>query len=130
MAAAVGTRYAEHSVSCFVRGHHIYKNIWSPVLGESLTTEMEEDNQHDHFAVAVCHHIHGVVGHLPRNISRLCVSFLDRGGTIIVTVTGKRVRSELLQGGLDVPCTLSFSAKSKRLVERLSKKLGLKSKMQ
>ena len=36
-----------------VRGHHIYKRIWTPVLGEKLQIKIEEDNHHDARPVAV-----------------------------------------------------------------------------
>ena len=42
--------YEKESV---VRGHHIYKTVWTPVIGEELPVEREEDNQHDQHAVAV-----------------------------------------------------------------------------
>ena len=36
-----------------VRGHHIYKAIWTPVIGEELTVVPEEGNDHDPHAVAI-----------------------------------------------------------------------------
>ena len=36
-----------------VRGHHIYKSILTPVIGEELNLECEESNEHDEYAVAV-----------------------------------------------------------------------------
>ena len=36
-----------------IRGHHIYKQIWWPLLGEILTLEREEDNNRDKFAVCL-----------------------------------------------------------------------------
>ena len=36
-----------------VRGHHIYKSIWTPVLGEELSVEPENGNEHDRYAVSV-----------------------------------------------------------------------------
>ena len=44
--------YEKESV---VRGHHIYKASWTPVIGEELPVpvEREEDNQHDEHAVVV-----------------------------------------------------------------------------
>ena len=35
-----------------VHGHHIYKRVWTPLLGERLQID-EEDNIHDARAVAV-----------------------------------------------------------------------------
>ena len=34
------------------KGHHIYKTYWMPVVGEELTLETEDDNEHDEHAVA------------------------------------------------------------------------------
>ena len=36
-----------------VRGHHIYKTYWMPVVGEELTLETEDDNEHNEHTVAV-----------------------------------------------------------------------------
>ena len=36
-----------------VRGHHIYKNVWTPFVGEVLHVEQEAHNPEDCFAVAV-----------------------------------------------------------------------------
>ncbi len=38
--------------SC-VRGHHVYKDIWSPNFGEELKCRREEGNVKDSYAVAV-----------------------------------------------------------------------------
>ena len=37
-----------------VRGHHVFKNIWTPTIGEDLRVTAETDNTFDEFAVAVC----------------------------------------------------------------------------
>ena len=34
------------AVESVVRGHHIYKRTWTPVLGETLQIEMEEKNDY------------------------------------------------------------------------------------
>jgi len=36
-----------------IRGHHIYKQIWRPLVGEILTLERKEGNNHDKFAVSL-----------------------------------------------------------------------------
>ena len=36
------------------RGFHIYKDVWNPVIGETLTCKPEFGNIHDPYAVAVC----------------------------------------------------------------------------
>lgn len=106
--------------SC-VRGYHVYKDIWQPTIGDSLTTEPEFRNIHDPYAVAVVNSTASgdtVVGHLPRNISTLCHLFLRRGGNIIVQITDRRRRSiDLPQGGLEVPCSLTFIGDTKDLLK-------------
>ena len=62
MAAAVHT----HIITACVCGHHIYKSIWTPVIGEILNTEQEHGNEHDEHAVAILHQELGIVGHIPK----------------------------------------------------------------
>ena len=65
-----------------------------------------------------------IVGHVPRTISAVCHFFLRRNGNILCQVTGRRRRSEdLVQGGLEVPCTLTFTGDAKEIAkaERLLK---------
>ena len=68
-----------------IRGHHIYKSVWTPFIGEELVLEAEDGNEH---AVAVM--VSCVVGHVPRCISRVSRFFLKRGGGILCRITGKR----------------------------------------
>ena len=62
---------ASESSSC-VRGHHIYKDIWSPVLGEELSCSKESDNDKDPSVMKVA-------GHIPRKISADSLLFLQKG---------------------------------------------------
>ena len=34
-----------------ITGHHVYKDIWTPVIGEELQCYMEDDNPHDRYAI-------------------------------------------------------------------------------
>ena len=65
-ASSVRSVYKKESV---VRGHRIYHKSWTPVIGELLTVEREEDSQHDDYAVAVTKN-GDIVGHVLRSISR------------------------------------------------------------
>ena len=57
-----------------------------------------------------------VVGHVPRKISFLCTAFIRRGGTIYCTVQGsRRYSSDLAQGGMEIPCKLTFKGPLKEL---------------
>ena len=41
------------TVSCVLRGYHVYKEVWSPNMGEYFMCFAEEENIHDRKAVAV-----------------------------------------------------------------------------
>ena len=43
----------EFEITSVVRGHHVYKTIWTPVVGEMLLLKTEDNNEHDLYAVAV-----------------------------------------------------------------------------
>ena len=59
-----------------------------------------------------------IVGHLPRAISSVCYLFLGREGTIQCQVTGTRQYSvDLPQGGLEVPCKLTFSGEARLIIK-------------
>ena len=74
--------------SC-IRGYHIYKDIWDATIGEELQCARKSDVSNNRYAVAVRKN-NAVVGHVPRKISRVCVLFLERNGTITCTITGPR----------------------------------------
>ena len=111
--------FEDYSVESVVRGHHIYKSIWTPLIGEVLTAELEEDNTEDQYAVAVIR-AETIVGHVPCELRRIFYFFIRRGGTIDCTVTGHRKHG--LE--LEVPCSYKLTGKPKyikRLVKLLSK---------
>ena len=99
--------------SC-IRGHHIYKEIWTPTIDERLECVRECNNDKDKYAVAMlrkCGSGSGVniVGHVPRRISAACSHFLQRNGTIEAVVSDhRRYSKDLPQGGLEVPSILIF----------------------
>ena len=109
--AASATQSHRYSFPSFVRGLHVYKDIWQPVLDEVLTCEIESTNLHDKHAVAVVKcdkSIKSIVGHVPREHSKVFKFFLRRGGIINATVTGPRLNRG--QGlGLEVPVVYTFS---------------------
>ena len=53
-----------------VRGHHVFKAVWTPYTGETLSVHEECDNEHDSFAVSVKNGSI-IVGHVPREVSRI-----------------------------------------------------------
>jgi hypothetical protein len=95
-------------VEAMVRGYHVYQDIWDAIVHEELACARELDILRDPFAVAVVKS-RQTVGHVPKKISSVCSLFLQHGGSITCKVTGRRRRSEdLTQGGLEIPCTLTF----------------------
>ena len=44
------------TLESIIHGRHIYKQIWRPLVGEILTLEREEGNNHDKFAVSLLKH--------------------------------------------------------------------------
>ena len=102
----------------------MYKRRWTAANGEVLQTEKEEpENPHDRYAVSLIKEEIGIVGHVPKKISKLCHSFLSRGGTIEVVITGPcQFAEDLPQGGLDIPCKYIFTG-DKSLIRRAQKAL-------
>ena len=62
-----------------VRGHHIYKRVWSPIIGEVLELLREEESEHDRFAVYLLKPGAVTVGHVPRELSCKIWHFLWHG---------------------------------------------------
>ena len=113
----MSTDSSEFTFSSAIRGFHIYRHSWTPNIGEHLQAEREHDNSEDRFAVAVVKTGEGgsqiVVGHIPRELSCLLPHFLAHGGDISCEVKGRRRRSQLSQGGLEIPCYVTLRGKKK-----------------
>ena len=50
-------------LSSVIRGHHIYKTVWSLSTGEILEAAREPDNPHDHHAMCL-RETEVIVGHV------------------------------------------------------------------
>ncbi len=75
----------------YIRGQHVYKDVWTPVVGEVLLLKREPNNVRDNCAVAVLKEGQ-VVGHIPYNISAIVSHFLSRDNNkAFAEVTGDRV---------------------------------------
>jgi len=92
-----------------IRGHHVSKSYFTPVVGRILPCVNERGNVHDIYAVAVKDD-DTIVGHVPRAISSVCHMFLNKSGTTIHSeIVGNRIYSrDLPQGGLEIPCRYIF----------------------
>ena len=94
-------------IASYIRGHHVYKQVWTPNVGEKLVVKRETGNRHDEFAVAV-EKDEEIVGHLPQHMCRIVSYFLNYSGNIAsCTVTGQRINRGVGLG-VEVPCIYKF----------------------
>ena len=49
-----------------IRSHHVFKDVWTPRVGEILRIGKEAGNTHDRRVVAVLKADGTIVGHVPR----------------------------------------------------------------
>ena len=56
---AVGENQACCEVNSFIRGLHIYQDVWTPVTGKVLLLTREPENVCDKYAVAVIRQVTG-----------------------------------------------------------------------
>ena len=79
----------EATVESCVRRFHVYRDVWVPVIGETLPGRRGTDNSEDRYAVAY-YKSEEVVGHVAQKILSLCAAFLRRGRAMKGTVIGIR----------------------------------------
>ena len=77
--------YYEHRIHGCIRGHHIYKDIWQSVVGETLECMWEARNTKDRYANAIVKSTASVtgfstsvVGHLPKDVTFVIVILTTR----------------------------------------------------
>lgn len=105
-------------ISSFIRGFHVYRDVWTPVLHEELSLRCEVNNPVSGEAVAVIKDMDIVVGHVPANLAPILRGFLSRAsdsGKVIVT-GGQVNRGAGL--GLEIPCIYRLYG-GERYVQRL-----------
>ena len=113
------------------RGHHVYKKIWKPVIGETLVCQHHtrgEAKQYNEFAVGIYlvdNQGNGqkLVGHVPIKLSFLLCKFLTRDSCILkFSPAGAR----MLEDGLVVRGTFSAFCKSRTMNNILKTELEKK----
>ena len=109
-----------YTLNSCVRGHHVYREIWNPFVGQELDVKTEPTNPRDMYAVAIILNAHTVVGHVPIEFGKVAWYFLQHGGRIKCTITGHRQLSDEHGKGLEVPCSYRFSGMPK-LIKKLVK---------
>ena len=112
----------KHVFESFVRGYHEYMDVWDPKIGDKdVHLAPEEDNEHDSFAVAIFFQGR-IVGHVPRNLSRVMNCFMKIPGcSIACKVTGKRVNRGAGYG-LEIPVSYELIG-AEKAVDWAEKKL-------
>ena len=109
MVTSLATSTLRVSFLCGLRGYHEYRTVWNPVIDEVLSTRHERNNIHDRYAIAAIKLLPGtiapsIIGHLPKEISRLTYFIINRGATVRCRVISEHHRrSPLIQGGLEIP---------------------------
>ena len=118
-----------YEIEAFVMGHHVYKQTWTPFVGEKLDAAMQPSNIKDKYAVAIFQRGRNkVIGHLPLGkFAKTIFYFLKaaKENRCQIIVLGKVVNKN---DGLEmkVPSRLIFTAEKKYieiLKERLPKLL-------
>ena len=109
-----------------IRGHHVYKATWSPVINEVLICRKdnrEEAQEYDSNAVGVYKDIAErddleLAGHVPVELSRVLVGFLasNESNSLPVQVCGKRKR----EVGLVIPGCYNARTSRKKIADILS----------
>ena len=62
----------------YVRGYHVYMNIWNATINDYLQYKNEENNEFDPSAVALLHDDsleEKVAGHVPTHLSNIHLSY-------------------------------------------------------
>ena len=90
-------------------------------MGEMLEVQREPENEHDHGAVCLLKS-GTIVGHVPREFSRIFWFFLGHGGRISCEVTGRRKYGK----GLEVPCVYTVTGREK-MTTKMKEMLRVKS---
>ena len=71
-------RHLESRIDTYVKGHHAYRNIWAPKIGQSLDAQIELDKLVDQYAVCI-QKCGKVVGHLKKGATgKNNILFLER----------------------------------------------------
>ena len=103
-------KLCEYKLDSYVKGYHVYKDIWKPNIGDVLKTEREPRNPVDKYAVAVMQKKNLVVGHLKKGTSgkfAKLISYVLKNDRSLCDVIIKGKPVNLGDGeGMQVPCEL------------------------
>ena len=110
-----------HSFTAAVRGFHYNRRFWRPKENEKLDCLHEPGNAFDRFAIKTVTEKGEIVGHLPKEISRVTKYLLGRGLTMHCKLSSRHYRrSPLVQGGLEIQCEVVLISRETMLQSRLT----------
>ena len=89
---------------------HVYKAIWQPKEGKKLMCEHVENNKYGLAAMKVCRPLNRKIGgYFPIEISIIKWFIIARSAIVEAQLTAAHYRfSPLVQGRLEIPCSLTF----------------------
>ena len=117
-AGAMADEY-EVFIGANVRGYHAHFKDATVVICEVLMCERELDNAYDKYAVAVNNEQGKVVGHVPKELSKVFAQFIRNGGKVEAECIGTRYnRGE--GKGLEFPGDYKLSGNKKYLEKLVS----------
>ena len=124
--------YSKVDFETVIRGHHVYKSVWSPVMDQVLECKRDtraEAQEHDSNAIGVyliSNQKETLTGHVPIELSRLLKNFIEASAEnkLCARVTGKRKR----EVGLVVPAKFSALTAELRIARILERELNTKAK--
>ena len=103
---------------------------FQPLLNQTTTFKQERNNCYDCFAIAAMGKLSGtlassIVGHIPRELSRLIWYTIKNGARITAMVlSAKAKNSPLRQGGLEKPISIKVNWENETNLERLKTKVS------
>ena len=81
-----------YSFTAAARGFHYNRRFWPPKENETLDCLHEPGNAFDRFAIKTVNEKGEIVGHLPKEISRVTKYLLDRGFTMYCKLSSRHYR--------------------------------------
>ena len=96
----------DHSWESVICGHHVYKAIQTPEIGEILECQQEKGNPEHLYTISITSSIikdDTIVWHVPRVVWY----FLEHDGVVTCQVTDRRKHGK----GLEVPCKYKINSK-------------------
>ena len=115
-----------------IRGHHVYKSVWSPVIDQVLECKRDmRAKAQDHYSNAIGVYLisnqkETLAGHIPIELSRLLKNFIEENAEnkLCARVIGKRKR----EVGLVVPAKFSALTAELRIAKILEREPNTRAK--